>query len=97
MLNGSLELWRLTGERCVWVTKNWTNWACEHGQITKTRLSDGCAGETIPMTVKIGYCRSRFDGYLGNVRLMLKQTAASARETSIRHGRSTGGIHHAEV
>ncbi len=49
------------------MTKNWTKWACEHGQITKIRLSDGGGGETMPMTVKIGYCRSRFDGNLGNV------------------------------
>ncbi len=51
------------------MTKNRAEWACEHGQITKIRLSHGCGGETIPMTVKIGSCRSRFDGYLGNVSL----------------------------
>ena len=49
------------------MTKNGTKWACEHGQITKIRLSDGGGGETMPMTVKIGYCRSRFDGNFGNV------------------------------
>ncbi len=49
------------------VTKNRAAWACEHGQITKIRLSDGRGGKTIPMTVKVGNCRSRFDGYAGNV------------------------------
>ena len=39
----------------------------ELAQITKIGVSDGSGGETIPMTVKIGYCRSRFEGYLGNV------------------------------
>ena len=29
-------------ERCVWVTKNWTKWASEYGQITKIGLSRGC-------------------------------------------------------
>ncbi len=29
--------------------------------------SDGRGGGTIPVTVKIGYCRCRFEGYLGNV------------------------------
>ncbi len=42
-------------------------WACEHVQITKIWLSDGCGGETTPITVKIGYRRRRFEGYLGNV------------------------------
>ena len=32
------------------------------GQITKICLSDGCGGETIPKTAKIGYCWSRFYG-----------------------------------
>ncbi len=49
------------------VTKNRAEWACEYGQITKIRLSDGRGGETNPMTVKVGNCRSRFDGYAGNV------------------------------
>ena len=46
---------------------NWTEWACEHGQITKIWLSDGCKGETMPMTVKIGYDHFEFEGYPGNV------------------------------
>ncbi len=32
------------------MTKNRAKWACEHGQITKIWLSDGCKGETIQMT-----------------------------------------------
>ncbi len=46
--------------------KNRTEWASEHGQITKIELSDGY-GETIQMVVKFGYDRSGFEGYLGNV------------------------------
>ncbi len=37
----------------------------QHG--AKVWVSDGCGGETIPMTVRIGSCQSRFEGYLGNV------------------------------
>ncbi len=47
--------------------KNRTEWASEHGQITKVRVSDGCGGKTIPVTVIIVYRRSRFDDFLGNV------------------------------
>lgn len=36
----------------------------EHGQITNIWPSDRCGGEIIPMTAKIGYCPSRFEGYL---------------------------------
>ncbi len=49
------------------MTKNLIKWASEYDQFTKFVLSDGCRGETIPVTVNIGYCRSRFDGYLENV------------------------------
>ena len=34
--------------------KNRAEWACENGQITEIQLSDGCGGENIPMTVKMG-------------------------------------------
>lgn len=40
-----------------------------HGQITTFLLSDGCGGDTIPMTANTGYCRSRFEGYQGKVGL----------------------------
>ena len=49
--------------------KNWAKRASEYGQITKIGLSEGCGGETIPMTVGTWYCRGRFGGYLGNARL----------------------------
>jgi hypothetical protein len=49
------------------MTKSWAKCACGHGQIAKVWVSDGCGGETIPMTVRIGSCQSRFEGYLGNV------------------------------
>ena len=44
-------------------------WASENVQNSKTGLSDGCAGENVPGIVKIGYCRSGFESYLGNVGL----------------------------
>ncbi len=69
MLNGSLGACRLTGEARLGdqILDRMGLRACEHGQITKIRLSDGRGGGTIPVTVKIGYCRCRFEGYLGNV------------------------------
>ena len=73
----------VTAERCVWVTNNWAKWACEHGQITKIWLSDGCWGETIPMTVKTGYCRGQFECYPGNVRRHFGDS-----QTEILHRRS---------
>ena len=36
------------------MTKNWTEWACEHGQITEICSSEGCGYETIPMTWQFG-------------------------------------------
>ncbi len=66
MLNGSLESCRLTGEVCL-NDEKLGKCACEHGQIANVWVSDGCGGETIPMTVRIGSCQSRFEGYLGNV------------------------------
>ncbi len=56
----------ILGGVCL-MMKNRAEWASEHGQITKVWVSDGCGGETIPMTVRIGSCQSRFEGYLGNV------------------------------
>ncbi len=47
----------------------WVKRGSEYGQITKVRLSDGCRGGNIPMTVKIWYYRSRYEGYLANIRL----------------------------
>ena len=46
------------------MTKNWAKWGCEHALITKIGLSDGYGGETISMTVRIGYDRHGFDDYL---------------------------------
>jgi hypothetical protein len=34
--------------------ENRVKWASEYGQITKIGLSDGCAGENIPMMVGFG-------------------------------------------
>jgi hypothetical protein len=42
-------------------------WLSEHGQIAKLRLSDRCGGETIPVTMKVGYCRGRFEDLMGNL------------------------------
>jgi hypothetical protein len=67
MPNNILESCRLTGEVRLG-DDNWTRWACEHGQIIKIRLSDGSGVKTILLTAKIGLCRSRFDGFLGNAR-----------------------------
>ncbi len=56
------------GEVCL-DNEKMDEWACEHVQITKISLSDGGGRETIPMTVKIGCYRRRFEGYLENVGL----------------------------
>ena len=55
----------------------------ELAQIAKIELSDGSGGKTIPMTVKIGYCRSRFEGYLGNVGLVIVVVALAANRLAI--------------
>ncbi len=49
------------------MVENWAEWASGHVQITKIGLSDGCGGKIVPEKVKIGYCRSGFESYLGNV------------------------------
>ncbi len=54
-------------EKCVWMMTKLAEWASEHGRITKIGLSEGCGGETIPVAVGFGYCRSGFESYLGIV------------------------------
>ena len=51
------------------MTTNLAKWASKYAQITKIWLSDGCGGETIPMTVRIAYDRRGFDNYLGIIGL----------------------------
>ncbi len=58
-------------------------WASEHGQITKIGLSDGCGGKIAPEIVKIGYCRSGFDGYLGNVGLIAAVATIAIRGVAL--------------
>ena len=53
------------------MTENWAKWASEHGQITKIRLSDGCGGKTITTAAQFGYDRHGFEGYLGNIGLIM--------------------------
>ncbi len=54
-------------ERCVWMVRKMTEWASEHGQITKIGLSDGCGEKTITTAAHFEYDRHGFEGYLGNV------------------------------
>ena len=52
------------------MTKNRAKSASEHAQITNIWLSEPCGEKTVPMVVGLGYCRSRFEGYLGNLSLV---------------------------
>ena len=49
------------------MTTKFSEWASEHGQCTTIRFSDGCGGQAIPMTVRIGYDHLGSEGHLGNV------------------------------
>ena len=49
------------------MTKNWAEWASEHGQLTKFGLSGGCGEKTITTTALFEYDRHGIEGYLGNV------------------------------
>ena len=48
------------------MAENLGKWPSNRGLISKIRPSDGCGNKIVPEIVKIGYCRSGFDGYLGN-------------------------------
>ncbi len=58
------------------MVENGAEWASGHGQITKIGLSDGCGGKIVPEKVKIGYCRSGFESYPGNVGVTMAQDDA---------------------
>ena len=42
-------------------------WASNDGQITKSKLSDGCRAEFLPSVTGFDYDWLRFEDYLGNV------------------------------
>jgi len=50
--------------------KNRAEWASEHGQTTKIRLSEGCGRDAVLLAVERWYDFPEFGGYLGNVGLM---------------------------
>ncbi len=54
-------------EACVLMTTKLAEWACEHGQITKIRLSDGCGGKAITTAAQFENERHGIEGYLRNV------------------------------
>jgi len=47
--------------------KNRAEWASEHGQTTKIRLSEGCGSKVISMGVQLGCNQNGFEVYLENV------------------------------
>ena len=49
------------------MAKNMGEWPSEHGQITKIRLSDGCARDTVPLALERWYDFHGFGSHLGNV------------------------------
>ena len=51
------------------MAKNMGEWPSEHGQITKIRLSDGCARDTVPLALERWYDFHGFGSHLGNVGL----------------------------
>ena len=52
------------------MAKNMGEWPSEHGQITKIRLSDGCARDTVPLALERWYDFHGFGSHLGNVGCM---------------------------
>jgi len=55
------------------MTTKLAGWAAGHGHLTKICLSNGFGGKTIPVVAKFGCGRNEFEGYLGNVGLVLAQ------------------------
>ncbi|MCZ6467829.1 MAG: hypothetical protein O6829_11215 [Alphaproteobacteria bacterium] len=44
--------------------KNWAEWASEHGQTTKIRLSEACGRDAVLFAVERWYDFPEFGGYL---------------------------------
>jgi len=49
------------------MTTNLAKWTSNNGQITKSKLSDGCRTEFLPSVTGFDYDWLRFKRYLGNI------------------------------
>jgi hypothetical protein len=49
------------------MAENIGKWPSGHGQLTKIRHSDGCAGRSNSTAAQFEHDRHGFEGYLGNV------------------------------
>ena len=63
------------------MTKNLAKWTSEHGQTANIRPSDGCRRIQLPLAVPIRYDCHGFEGYLGNVSLIIEGRRITAGTT----------------
>ena len=66
-----LTVRRKRQERCVWMAGIRGKWPYRHGQLTKIRLPAFCGEKTTAMVAQFGYDQHGFEGYLGNVGLVV--------------------------